>query len=113
MPTTSIATNMNLFRCGPRAEAHPTLSRVTHKEMTMNKDNRNLGAHPVGTGIGAIAGGAAAGAATGTVVGPVGTVVGAAIGAVVGGLAGKEVAEEVNPTRERAWTVSGARLQRR
>lgn len=82
----------------------------------MNNDNdiRNLdanrdplsgapGAHPVGTGIGAVLGGAAAGAATGTVAGPVGTVVGAAIGAVVGGLAGKGVAEEVNPTLERAY----------
>jgi hypothetical protein len=61
------------------------------------------GAHPVGTGLGAIAGGAAAGAATGTVAGPVGTVVGAAIGAVVGGLAGKGVAEAIDPTRERAY----------
>lgn len=80
----------------------------------MNNDNRNLdanrdpltgapGAHPVSTGIGAVLGGAAAGAATGTVAGPVGTVAGAAIGAVVGGLAGKGVAEEVNPTRERAY----------
>ena len=34
-----------------------------------------LGAHPVGTGVGALLGGAAAGAATGTVAGPVGTVV--------------------------------------
>jgi hypothetical protein len=82
--------------------------------MTLNKNNRKLdanrdpltgtpGAHPVGTGIGAIAGGAAAGAATGTVAGPVGTVVGAAIGAVVGGLAGKGVAETVDPTRESAY----------
>jgi len=80
----------------------------------MNNDNRNLdanrdpltgepGAHPVGTGLGAIAGGAAAGAVTGTVAGPVGTVVGAAIGAVVGGLAGKGVAEAIDPTRERAY----------
>lgn len=61
------------------------------------------GAHPVGTGLGAIAGGAAAGAATGTVAGPLGTVVGAAIGAVVGGLAGKGVAEAIDPTRERAY----------
>jgi hypothetical protein len=82
--------------------------------MNMNNDNHKLdanrdpltgapGAHPVGTGIGAVVGGAAAGAATGTVAGPVGTVVGAAIGAIVGGLAGKGVAEEVNPTRERAY----------
>jgi hypothetical protein len=61
------------------------------------------GAHPVGTGIGAVVGGAAAGAATATVAGPVGTVVGAAVGAVVGGLAGKNVAETIDPTRERAY----------
>ena len=80
----------------------------------MDKDNRNLdanrdpltgapGAHPMGTGLGAVVGGAAAGAATGTVAGPVGTVVGAAIGAIVGGLAGKGVAEQVNPTQEGAY----------
>ena len=80
----------------------------------MKHDNPNLdanrdplsgepGAHPVGTGLGAIAGGAVAGAATGTVAGPVGTVIGATIGALAGGLAGKGVAEEVNPTQERAY----------
>lgn len=56
------------------------------------------GAHPVGTGVGALAGGAAAGAAVGTVAGPVGTAIGAAVGAVAGGLAGKGVAEQVDPT---------------
>lgn len=61
------------------------------------------GAHPAGTGIGALIGGAAAGAATGTIAGPVGTVVGAAIGAVVGGLAGKGVAEVADPTVERTY----------
>ena len=61
------------------------------------------GAHPIGTGVGAVAGGMAAGAAAGTVAGPVGTVVGAAIGAVVGGLAGKGVAERIDPTREDAY----------
>ena len=61
------------------------------------------GAHPVGTGIGAVAGGAAAGALTGAVAGPVGTVVGMVVGAVAGGLAGKGVAEAVDPTRESAY----------
>jgi len=61
------------------------------------------GAHPVGTGLGAVAGGAAAGAATGTVAGPLGTLAGAAIGAVAGGLAGKAVAEQVDPTVEDAY----------
>ena len=63
-----------------------------------------LGAHPVGTGIGAATGGVAAGAVAGTLAaGPVGTVVGAAIGAVVGGLAGKAVAEHYDPTAEEAY----------
>ncbi len=61
------------------------------------------GAHPLGTGVGAVVGGAAAGAATGTFAGPVGTVIGGAIGAVVGGLAGKEVAESIDPTAEDAY----------
>jgi hypothetical protein len=58
------------------------------------------GAHPVGTGIGAVAGGAAAGAASGIVAGPIGTVVGAAVGAVAGGLAGKRVARLLDPGTE-------------
>jgi len=58
------------------------------------------GAHPVGTGLGAVAGGAAAGAAIGTVAGPIGTAVGMAAGAVVGGLIGKDVAEKIDPTIE-------------
>jgi uncharacterized protein YcfJ len=61
------------------------------------------GAHPVGTGVGAIAGGAAAGAAIGAVAGPVGALVGVAVGAVVGGLAGKGVAEMIDPTAEEAY----------
>lgn len=61
------------------------------------------GAHPVGTGLGAILGGAAAGAATGTVAGPVGTVIGLAAGAIIGGLAGKSVAESIDPTVEEAY----------
>ena len=44
------------------------------------------GAHPVGTGLGAV-GGAATGATVGALGGPVGAVVGGAVGAVVGGLA--------------------------
>ncbi len=60
-----------------------------------------LGAHPVGTGLGAAAGGLAAGALAGTMAaGPVGTVIGAGIGAVAGGLAGKGIAEAIDPTAE-------------
>ena len=61
------------------------------------------GAHPVGTGVGALLAGAATGAVTGTVAGPVGTLVGAAIGAVVGGLAGKGVAEVIQPTSDETF----------
>src|SRR5271169_5888933 len=61
------------------------------------------GAHPVGTGIGALAGGAAAGAAIGTIAGPVGTAVGTAVGAIVGGLAGKGITERVDPTVEHGF----------
>ena len=61
------------------------------------------GAHPVGTGVGAVAGGIAAGALAGTVAGPVGTAVGAVVGAVTGGLAGKGVAEAIDPTVEEAY----------
>ena len=72
------------------------------KVPTENRDpiSGATGAHPVGTGVGAVAGGAAAGAAVGTVAGPVGTAVGAAVGAVVGGLVGKGVAEGIDPTVE-------------
>ena len=62
-----------------------------------------LGAHPVGTGLGAAAGGAAAGALAGTVAGPVGTVAGAVAGAVAGGLAGNAIAKSIDPTAEEAY----------
>lgn len=62
-----------------------------------------LGAHPVGTGLGAVAGGAAAGAMAGTVAGPVGTVAGTLAGAVVGGLAGHDIAESIDVTAEEAY----------
>ena len=74
-------------------------------EHDANKDplSGRAGAHPVGTGIGAVAGGAAAGAAIGTVAGPVGTAIGTAVGAIVGGLAGKGIAESVDPTVEHGY----------
>ena len=60
------------------------------------------GAHPVGTGVGAV-GGAVAGAALGGVAGPVGAAVGLVAGAIAGGLAGKGVAEKIDPTVEDAY----------
>ena len=62
-----------------------------------------VGAHPVGVGLGAAAAGMAFGAAVGTVTGPIGTVVGAMVGAVAGGLAGKGVAEAIDPTPQDAY----------
>ena len=60
------------------------------------------GAHPVGTGAGAI-GGAVTGAALGSLAGPVGAAIGGAIGAVGGGVAGSAAAEKLNPTEEDAY----------
>jgi len=62
-----------------------------------------VGAHPVGVGIGAAAAGMAFGAAMGTVTGPIGTAIGALVGAVAGGLAGKGVAEAIDPTADDAY----------
>ena len=77
------------------------------KVIDRNANTDSLGAHPVGTGVGAVAGGiagaAAAGALAGTVVGPVGTVVGAVVGAVAGGLAGHGVAAMIDPTVEDSY----------
>jgi hypothetical protein len=75
------------------------------RDKTENRDPASgpLGAHPVGTGLGAAAGGAAAGALAGTMAGPVGTVVGAVAGAVVGGLAGNQIAKSIDPTAEEAY----------
>lgn len=64
-----------------------------------NKDpiTEENGAHPIGTGLGAL-GGAITGAAVGSVGGPVGTLTGGLIGAISGAMAGKEIAESQNPT---------------
>ena len=78
---------------------------IHSERLDMSKTNpQNLdplndvpGAHPIGTGVGAM-GGALTGATVGSIVGPVGTMAGAVLGAVAGGLAGKEVAEAANPT---------------
>ncbi len=80
-------------------------SREEIRDENLNRDpiTGTPGAHPIGTGLGALAGGAATGAAVGTVAGPVGTLVGAAVGVVVGGLAGKGIAEAIDPTREDAY----------
>lgn len=57
------------------------------------------GAHPLGSGAGALAGGVAGGAA-GSFAGPIGAAAGVVIGGLVGGLTGKGIAEGINPTAE-------------
>src|SRR5260221_4354034 len=96
---------VRLFRVS-FAEIETSKGKAMHKDK--NPANRDPltgapGAHPLGTGLGAVAGGAATGAAIGTVAGPVGTAAGIVAGAVVGGLAGKGVAEKVDPTVEDAY----------
>jgi phage tail tape-measure protein len=66
------------------------------------------GAHPVGTGLGAVSG-AAAGASIGAAAGPVGAAVGTVVGAVAGALAGKGAAEAVHPTLYASGTVHSDR----
>ncbi len=86
--------------------------KVVANEADLNRDplSGSTGAHPLGTGAGALSGGVA-GAVVGTVMaGPVGAVIGAAVGAISGGLAGKSAAEAVNPTAEIAfWKESFVR----
>jgi hypothetical protein len=81
-----------------------TMGKTKSKEADLNRDpiTGTPGAHPLGTGAGAVSGGVA-GAAIGIAAGPVGVVVGAAVGAVAGGLAGKGIAEAANPTAEEAY----------
>ncbi|MEJ6021835.1 ferritin-like domain-containing protein [Ramlibacter sp. PS4R-6] len=71
------------------------------KDLNRDPISDESGAHPVGTGVGAV-GGAIAGAAAGTVGGPAGMVLGGVVGAVVGGLAGRAAAEAIDPTVEEA-----------
>jgi len=75
---------------------------VVANEEQVNRDplTGTPGAHPLGTGAGAVSGGVAGAAAGMAVGGPVGGVIGATVGALAGGLAGKEAAEAVNPTAE-------------
>jgi len=85
--------------------SHPTFAEEARvpeppiDEPGMNPDPLTgaPGAHPVGTGLGAVSG-AAAGASIGAAAGPVGAAVGTVVGAVAGALAGRGAAEAVNPT---------------
>jgi uncharacterized protein (TIGR02284 family) len=69
------------------------------KDLHRDSLTGEIGAHPVGTGVGAV-GGAAAGAAAGAAGGPAGMAVGGVVGAIVGGLAGHAAAEAIDPAAE-------------
>lgn len=78
--------------------------KVVANEEDVNRDplSGETGAHPVGTGAGALAAGVA-GAALGIPGGPAGMLVGAVVGAVAGGALGHEAAEQLNPTAEEIY----------
>jgi hypothetical protein len=78
--------------------------KVVANEEDLNRDpiTGTPGAHPLGTGAGAVFGGLS-GAALGTAAGPIGVAIGAAAGAVMGGLVGKSTAEAANPTAEEVF----------
>lgn len=75
------------------------MSKKEREKLNADPISGEIGAHPIGTGIGATSG-ALGGAAIGIVGGPVGLAIGGTIGALVGGLAGKNIAEGINPTAE-------------
>jgi phage tail tape-measure protein len=86
----------------PNANVDPEAARLPEPaidEPGVNPDPLTgaPGAHPVGTGLGAVSG-AAAGASLGAAAGPVGAAVGTVVGALAGALAGKGAAEAVHPT---------------
>lgn len=88
-------------KAAPSAHAAPGQDITAHE----NRDplTGEPGAHPLGTGIGAMLGGAAGAAGTvaaGALLGPAGVAVGLALGAVAGGYAGKGAAEALNPTED-------------
>jgi len=89
---------------------HPSTNTPGATTTCTNKDPAGvLGAHPVGTGLGAVGVGAAAGAVGGAVAGPVGAVAGAVVGAVAGGMAGNAAAAALDPTIEtKYWKESHA-----
>lgn len=83
-------------------EVVKTLDEQTRADLNADPITGEPGAHPVGTGLGAV-GGVAAGAAVGALGGPLGMLIGAAIGAFAGGKAGSAAGELLNPTEEEAY----------
>ena len=92
------------YQKGEKLESHKT--RDNHPDPLSGAP----GAHPVATGLGAVAGGAAGimagaaiGAATTGPAAPIGAFIGAVVGAVGGGYAGKGIAEKIDPTAKTGY----------
>lgn len=85
-------------------ESDPEFARFPEDDRDPNRNPDPIthapGAHPVGTGLGAVGTGTAATVVGSVIGGPIGGVVGAVVGAVAGGYAGKAVAESIDPTEE-------------
>jgi phage tail tape-measure protein len=86
----------------PNRNVSPEEARLPEPEIDepgMNPDPLTgaPGAHPVGTGLGAVSG-AAAGASIGATAGALGAAVGTLVGAFAGALAGRGAAEAIHPT---------------
>ncbi len=86
-----------------REQTLETIRKNDARDANRDPLSGEVGAHPVGVGVGAAAGGMAVGAAVGVVAGPIGMAVGAALGAIAGGLVGKGAAEMVDPTADDAY----------
>lgn len=86
-----------------RDDDHSDDERTEAERLNRDPITGTPGAHPTGTGAGAVAGGLT-GMGLGAVAGgPVGAAIGGAAGAIAGGLAGKGVAEKLDPTEEEAF----------
>lgn len=72
----------------------------TTKTLDANRESvtGELGAHPVGTGVGAATGGTVGAVIGGAVGGPIGAMIGAAVGGLTGGYAGKGLAQSAHST---------------
>jgi hypothetical protein len=88
----------------PAAAPTPQESNMSHAMPPGPGHQRDAGldlagAHPLGTGLGALGGGIA-GATTGAIFGPIGMLVGVALGTIAGGVGGHRAAEHIDPTGE-------------
>lgn len=87
----------------PLSASSLSAKELMEDELHIDPISHEPGAHPVGTGLGAVVGGAATGFAGGVLAGPIGAVVGLIAGAIAGGIGGKVAAEALDPTEEETF----------